>query len=190
MGHSVIHIFRKAFEFRENMTVNPNAGGGKGKKGKGKEFLGVIQFKMSTMKEVLKRRNQIGTRIKMRLLKNMRREESRIEEEFQMRKLDEELKKMKKEIKELIRRAKRDVGEIPAVRVRLQVTFPKKAESVLLRDKDVKAERMKTLGIPGAQTLELAVKHIQSQINDMKMLQTSMLDEANKLLNSLGNMEM
>ena len=181
---SAIQYFRKGFLLRDNMTVSIGAGTGRVKE-PGNEFSGVISFKMSAMKEVLKRRNQIGSRIKMRLRTNMRREESRIEEEFQMKKLDQDLKKMRKEIQDLIKKAKKLGGDVPVVKIRLQVTFPKKSESVLLRPKDVKADRMMRMGIPGAVSLEKAVACIQAQVNDVRKIQSSMLDEVGKLLNTM-----
>ena len=167
------------------MTVSTGVGTGRSKKEPGNEFSGVISFKMSAMKEVLKRRNQIGMRVRMRLRTNMRREETRIEEEFQLKKLDQDLKKMRKEIQDLIKKAKKVGGEIPVVKVRLQVTFPKNSESIMLRPKDVRADKMMRMGIPGAVSLERAVASIQAQVNDVRKIQSSMLDEVGKLLNTM-----
>ncbi len=168
------------------MTVSSDAGSGGGKKaGRGKKCPGPIQFKMSMMKEVLKRRNQMGKLVKKRLELNMLKEETKLEGEFQMRKMKEEMKNLKKEIKMLMKRAGDKMGEIPEVKIRLQVTFPKKAQSMLLREKDVKAENLKKLGIPGAANLEKAVAQVQSQINEVKDYQISMLGEVEKLIKTI-----
>lgn len=168
------------------MTVSRDAGSGnRRKKGGGKGCLGEIRFKMSMMKEVLKRRNQIGRRIKQRLEANMAKEESKLESEFKMRKLEEEMMKLKKEIQVLMKKAGKEAGEIPEVKIRLQVTFPKRDQTILLREKDVKAEKLERLGIPGAKSLEKAVSHVQEQINEVNGLQAGVLREVGKLINAL-----
>ena len=148
-----------------------------------------MQFKMSAAKEVLKRRNQIGSMIKKRLETNLKKEETRLEGEFQMKKLGEEVKKLKKEIRELMKKAGKEMGEVPEVKIRLQVTYPKRGESILLREKDVKANHLRELGIPGAKTLEKAVLHVQSQINEVKENQDSVLNEVEKLIKTLKTLD-
>ena len=183
--------FRRAFAVRnKNMTVKTVAGSEGGKKKPGRGFPGKFQFKMSSVREVMKRKNQMSQLVKKRLLLSMEKEESRIEGEFHMKKLEEDLKKLKKEIQTLVKQAKKESGEIPVVRVRLQVSFPKKSNPVLLREKDVKAEKLMKLGIPGAGALERAVTQIQSQIDEVRKSQSVMLGEAGKLMNTLKMLEM
>lgn len=167
------------------MTVSENAGKVKGKKKGGGGLGGAYHFKMTTVKEVMKRKNQMGILVKKRLLENMKKEESRLEEEFQMQKLDKDLKEMRKEIKRMITRSKKESGEVPIVKIRLQVKFPKNNESVLLREKDVNAGRLAQLGVPGAVSLEKAVQAVQLQIDGVRKQQTEMLGEVEKILKTL-----
>ena len=172
------------------MTVSNAAGSGsRKKKAKGGGSLGAVQFKMSMMREVLKRRNQIGKKIKERMEANILREETKLEGEFHMRKLETEMKKLKKEIQELMKKAGKEAGEIPEVKIKLQVTFPKRAETITLREKDVRTENLKRLGIPGAKTLEKAVMLVQSQIDEVKEHQSNMLNEVEKLIKTMKTMD-
>ncbi len=181
-------IFRKEFGLLGNMTVSTTAGPGRNKEARGRKSPG-IQFKLSTVREVMKIKNQMGATVKKRLMACMEKKESKLEEEFQMMKLEKEMKEMKKGIQNLLKKAKKECGEIPRVRVRLQVTYPEKEESILLREKDVKAGRLKEMGIPGALSLEKAVAHVQAQIDDVRKQHSSMMGEAGKLLNTLKALE-
>ena len=180
-------FFREESESsRENMTVSGNAGlGNRKKKGQGKGCHGVIRFKMTALKEVMKRRNQIGTLVKKRLEENIRNEESKLEAEFRMRKMEEEVKSLKQEIKELMKKADKDMGEVPEVKIRIQVKFPKRGESILLKEKEVKIQNLRKLGIPGAKSLEKAVNHVQSQLDEVREQHTSMINEVEKLVKTV-----
>lgn len=186
MEHFVNQLFREASEnWKGTMTVSRNAGKGNPKMGEIGVSPGAIRFKMSTVREVMKRKNQVSILVKKRLLETMKKEESRLEEDFQMKKLEHDLKEVKKEIKKLVKEAKKGSGEVPVVKVRLLVKYPKKDESILLREKDVKAEKLSRLGIPGAASLEKAVQAVQSQIDGVRKQQTEMLAEVGKILKSL-----
>ena len=167
------------------MTVSRNAGKANPRKGEIGVSPGAYRFKMSTVREVMKRKNQVNQLVKKRLMETMRKEESRLEADFQMKKLESEIKVVKKEIKKLMKDAKRGMGEIPVVKLRLMVTYPRKEESLLLREKDMKAGKLSQMGIPGAASLERAVQAVQTQIDGVRKQQTEMLSEVGKILKSL-----
>ena len=186
MVHFVNPHFRKeSGKPKATMTVSENAGKERSKKtGKGGSG-GAFRFKMSTVKEVMRRKNQMGILVKKRLLESLKKEESRLEEEFQMQKLDKELKEIKKEIKRRIKRSKEEAGDVPIVKIRLEIRNPKNNESMLLREKDVNAGRLAQLGVPGAVSVEKAVQAVQHQLDGVRKQQTEMLTEVEKLLKSL-----
>ena len=167
------------------MTVSRNAGKENPRKGETGVSPGAFRFKMSTVREVMKRKNQVNQLVKRRLMETMRKEESRLEADFQMKKLENEIKVVRKEIKKMMKEAKKGMGEIPVVKLRLLVKYPKKDESLLLREKDVKAGRLSQMGIPGAASLERAVQAVQTQIDGVRKQQTEMLAEAGKIIKLL-----
>ena len=171
------------------MTVSRNVGKANPRKGETGASPGAYRFKMATVREVMKRKNQVNQLVKKRLMETMRKEESRLEADFQMKKLESEIKVVKKEIKKLMKEAKQGMGEIPVVKLRLLVKYPKKDESLLLREKDMRAGKLSQMGIPRAASLERAVQAVQTQIDGVRKQQTEMLTEVGKILKSLETEE-
>ena len=178
-----------------NMTVK-DAGPGSGrrrKRAEARKFLGIFQGKMGAIREVMQRRNQIGrlTKARMKARIAMREEEKLVEWE-KVKMLDKEIARKKRELEELVKRAKEKSGDEPVVKVKIQVTYPGKMErgkkkSFLLKDKHVTKEYLEQMGLP--LEIENSVKNIQGQLDSVRVEHKRMIKEANTLLESIQRMD-
>ena len=173
------------------MTVL-DAGSGSGRRKKradSRKFPGVFQYKMGAIREVMKRRIQVGRLAEMRIKKRVVAKE---EEWEKVRKLDQEIAKRKKEIEELVKEAKQRSGDEPIVKVKIQVTYPGKMErgkkkSFLLKDKHVTKEYLEVMGLPVG--IEDSVKNIQGQLESVRVEHKKMIKEANSLLETIQRLD-
>ena len=158
-----------------NMTVK-DAGSGSGRRkrrAESRRFLGIFQGKMGAIREVMQRRNQIGRLAKARMKARIAmREEEKLAEWEKVKMLDKEIARRKKELEELVKRAKEKSGDEPVVKVKIQVTYPGKMErgknkSFLLKDKHVTKEYLEQMGLP--LEIENSVKNIQGQLDSVRI---------------------
>ena len=177
------------------MTVL-DAGSGSGRRkrrAESRRFLGIFQYKMATIREVMKRRVQVGRLTKARLRERTSAKEEEMREMWEKKKdLDREIAKKKREIEELVKKAKKRSGDEPVVKVRIQVTYPRKMErgkkkSFLLKEKHVTKENMETMGLPGC--IENSVKNIQGQLDSVRVEHKRMIKEANALLETIQRLD-
>ena len=177
------------------MTVL-DAGSGSGRrkrKAETRRFLGVFRFKMNTIREVMKRRMQVARLVKRRMEKRTSvREEEMKEAWLKAKCLDLEIAKKRKEIEEMIKKARVREGDEPIVKVRIQVTYPGKKErgkqkTFLMKENQVTKENLDHMGLPAE--IESSVKNIQNKLESVRIEHRMMIKEANNLLKTIQRLD-